>query len=100
MLSYEEALAAVQREIARLTPLPDGDEWIVLGRHSIERPFGWVFCYGSRLHAETGEPRYAVAGNAPFIVNRHTGAVETTGTTLPTEHYIAEHESRLLQPRV
>lgn len=99
MLSHQEAVALVEREIARLEPLPDGDSWTVYHQRTAERPFGWVFFYGSKMYAQTGEAKYAVAGNAPFIVNRHSGHVEPTGTAKPVEHYIAEYEARFAQQR-
>jgi hypothetical protein len=37
----------------------------------------------------------ALAGNAPYIVNRHTGEVIVTGTAWPTQKYIDDYESRL-----
>jgi hypothetical protein len=95
MLSRQDAIARAEREIANLSPLPVGDSWIIYVERTIERPFGWVVFYGSRLYTETGEARYAVAGNAPFIVNRSTGAVVPTGTSQPLECYIAEYEERL-----
>ncbi len=35
----------------------------------------WVVTYNTRRFSETGEIRYALAGNGPLIVNRRTGAV-------------------------
>lgn len=99
MLTHQDAIAAVERELAQLEPLPDGDSWVVYFRRTIERPFGWVFFYGSRLYEQTGELRYAVAGNAPFVVNRGTGAVVSTGTSRSVEQYITEYEAALAQQR-
>jgi Immunity protein 35 len=93
MLSRQEAIAAVECEIAKFEPLLDGDAWVVYPEEAIERPSIWIVFYGSRLHAQTGDDRYAVAGNAPFIVNRRTGEVATTGTAHPVQHYIDKYES-------
>jgi len=95
MLNYEDAIATAEKELANVDDLPEGDSLVLLLQHTIERPFGWVFFYTSRLHRETGEVRYALAGNAPLIVNRRSGEVVTTGTALPVEQYIAEYEARL-----
>jgi Immunity protein 35 len=95
MLTKPTALAMVEAELAKLSPLPEGDAWLVFDERTIERPFGWVFFYGSRLFAKTGDIRYAVAGNSPFIVNRHTGELHAIGTALPAEQYIAAYEARL-----
>jgi hypothetical protein len=40
-----------------------------------------------------------LAGNAPFIVNRHTGVLQATGTALPIEQYIAQYEAHLAAGR-
>ena len=40
-------------------------------------------------------PLKALAGNAPYIVNRHTGEIRTTGTAQPIEQYIEEYEREL-----
>lgn len=94
MLEYKDAIALVEKAIASMSPLPDGDTLILLHEHTIERPFGWVFFYTSRLHQETGDFKYALAGNAPLIVDRHAGTVIPTGTARPILHYIEEYETR------
>jgi hypothetical protein len=60
---------------------------------TIERPFGWVLFWGSDLYAKTGELRYALGGNSPFIVNRRSGVVMSTGTALPIADYIRQYET-------
>lgn len=95
MLNYEDAIATAEKQLANVDDLPDDDSLVLLLEHTIERPFGWVFFYTSRLYRETGEFRYALAGNAPLIVNRRSGEVVATGTARPVEHYIAEYEARL-----
>ena len=52
---------------------------------SNERPFGWVFSYGPT------DPTIAVAGNAPFIVDRHDGSIHVTGTAHPLEMYLESY---------
>lgn len=99
MLSLDQATAAVERAISGLDPLPAGDSWLIFEQYTIERPFGWVFFYGSKLYAETSDIKYAVAGNAPLIVNRHTGEVALTGTAQSVEKYINEYEVSLAKLR-
>jgi hypothetical protein len=51
---------------------------------------------GDRIFPQlVGELRYAVDANAPFIVNRHTGALDPTGTALSTKTHIHEYEASL-----
>ena len=78
-----------------LDSLPDGDNWVVYAEAIQKHPFGWVVFYGSRLFMETGSIQYAVAGNAPFIVNRLTGEVVVTGTAQPVDDYVAEYREHL-----
>ena len=54
-----------------------------------------MFFYTSERYLQTRDIRYALVGNAPFIVNRHIGEVRVTGTAQSIEHYIAEYESEL-----
>lgn len=98
MIDYDQALSLVNARIAEFDA-PEADAWVVYQEHTIERPFGWVFFWGSGMYARTGDLSYAVGGNAPYIVNRHTGAVVETGTGEPTEVYIQRYEARGSDPR-
>jgi hypothetical protein len=82
----------------RLAAIPDDHDlcrFVILDEHTIERPWGWVFFYDSRKHHETGDFQYAIAGNAPHVVNRFDGSMHVTGTAAPIEHYIAEYEVQI-----
>ena len=98
MLSKEQARALVVAELAR--PLKyryadDPPEFVVMDENTIEKEWGWVFFYNSERYLKTGAISHALAGNAPFIVNRHTGEIRVTGTALPIERYIEEYEREL-----
>ena len=71
-----------------------GDAWVVYPEHTQEHQFGWVVFFGSRLIRGTGSKENAIAGNAPFLVNRLSGAVEVTGTSRPVESYVTEYNAR------
>lgn len=94
MLEYKSAIALAEKAIASMSPLPDGDTLILLLEHTTEHPFGWVFFYTSRLYNETGDFKYALGGNSPLIVDRHTGTVVPTGTARPIQDYIEEYAAR------
>jgi hypothetical protein len=51
--------------------------------------------YKSQRYLETGDLLHALFGNAPSIVNRHTGDPRVTGTTNRIEYFIEEHEHEL-----
>jgi hypothetical protein len=59
-----------------------------------ELDFGWVFFYSTRQHVETGDPRHAVPGNAPIIVDRQDGSLHPTGTAKGTQYYIDEYRKQ------
>jgi hypothetical protein len=65
----------------------------ILPTSTNEKAFGWVFFYQSREHLETADASFALAGNAPLIVNRHDGSVSPTGTAFPLARYFAEYEA-------
>ena len=53
--------------------------------------FGWVFSYNTEQYVATGDRSYALAGNAPLIVDRADGQLYGTGTAYPLDHFIAEY---------
>jgi hypothetical protein len=65
----------------------------LLDDETIEANFGWVFFYTSRLFRETGDVRYAVAGNAPLIVDRVDGSIHLTDTVQPLADHIDQYRS-------
>jgi hypothetical protein len=56
-----------------------------------EHDFGWVYFYDGSVHAESGNPRDALVGNAPLIVDRADGKLYVAGTAHPIEHYLQEY---------
>jgi immunity protein 35 of polymorphic toxin system len=98
MLSREQARELVVAELARPPKYrypSDPTDLVVIDESTMERDWGWVFFYTSEQYLKTRDIRYALAGNAPYIVNRYTGEVRTTGTAQSIEHYIAEYEREL-----
>ncbi|NZA27721.1 hypothetical protein H0E84_15170 [Luteimonas sp. SJ-92] len=72
-----------------------GCEVEIIDSATLERPLGWVFFYQSREFLLTGNSSSRLAGNAPLIVNRHSGRISVTGTAEPVEEYIARYEASL-----
>lgn len=91
MIDRSEAKHLVEELLRRES---DEDVAIVEGA-TLERPFGWVFFYNTRQYIKTGDVSHSLAGNAPYIVSRFTGAVVPTGTAYPIEHYISAYEENL-----
>lgn len=92
MITREEAKARVEQELSASYDGMTDDALLVLDDATLEKSWGWVFFYTSRRYHETGDFRYALAGNAPYLVERATGRLHATGTAYPTADYIANYE--------
>jgi hypothetical protein len=92
-MTKEEARRLVEHELSRW---PDGevtgDSLLILDERTLEKPWGWVFFYNTGRFIETGDSLYALAGNAPYLVERATGRLLPTGTAYPLDHYLAAYE--------
>lgn len=53
--------------------------------------FGWVFFWNSQLFLATADPRHALEGNSPFIVDRNDGSVRPIGTGFPLQQSISAY---------
>lgn len=91
-MTCEEAKRAALEEIKRAY---QGREDIVVDdKHTITKPYGWVFFYNSRRFLEHGEALHALGGNGPIVVESVTGRVSRLGTAHPVVQEIADFESR------
>jgi hypothetical protein len=91
-MELAEALQQARAHVQRMGLAP---EVIVLEAETLARPYGWIFFYADRRHVEGGDVRYALGGNAPFLVDRETGAIHELGTHAPIEKQLREYEARL-----
>ena len=96
MVDWEQASAIAGEYVAGLsTDFPKDDQLVMVRERTLEKPFGWVFFYTSKRWLETGETKFAVAGNAPFLVKRDTGQVHVFGTARSIDHYIEQFEQAI-----
>ena len=92
MLTKDDAYSLVEAEFA----LFDSDvDPVILKEATQEYSWGWVVFYQSRKYTETHDIQFALAGNGPYIVNKHSGDLEITGTAQPVEDYVREYEAKL-----
>jgi len=63
-------------------------DFVIIEPFTIRKEFGWIFFYTSKIHFETKNEDYALAGNAPFIVDNLTGKITATGTADEIEFYV------------
>ena len=100
-ISYIEAkdaaLQAVNDLITESEDVPDVEPAIVDGE-TIERTWGWVFFWNTRLYAETGDLEHALVGTAPVCVNRTDGSACSVTAAWPIEREIKRYE-RLIGAR-
>lgn len=54
--------------------------------------WGFIFLYQSVAYLETGDFSAMIAGNAPLLVDRFTGALWVTGTAQRPDHYVELYE--------
>lgn len=94
MVTKDEARRLVEAKISTWRPIAPGTEIVIVDASTRETAFGWIFFYQSKQYLETGVLKYALAGNAPLIVDRDSGEIVETGTAYPIEHYIEEFEKR------
>ena len=84
MVDWGAATKIAERYVVGLSH-DAGVQLTLLKEQTSERDFGWVFYYGPV------DGSSAVAGNAPFIVDRKDGSIYPTGTAYPTETYLQEN---------
>lgn len=94
-MNQKEAQKLVETELAQSLGSQENFGVVVLENETIEHEWGWVFFYQSKEYLKTGDFRHALAGNAPYIVNRKNGQIRVTGTAHPIEYYIQEYEQSL-----
>jgi hypothetical protein len=100
-LTFEEAkeIAKAYIEANQLRPVEqtDGNKLILFEEETIEKVYGWYFFSAPSKLIETGDFRYTVMGNVPFLVEKESGNLIEFGTPYPIEHYIEEYEKNLLK---
>ena len=64
----------------------------------IKKEYGNIYSYTSkRYHDSNYDINYAVAGNAPFLIERKTGKIVLFGTALPFDDYVKMYEEGELE---
>jgi hypothetical protein len=66
---------------------------VIIKDRTLERRFGWVFFYTTRLYAETRDRKYLLPGAAPLVVNRDA-TTEFLPTSIPPPRAIDLYEKR------
>jgi hypothetical protein len=90
------AIEAKDIALRYLQSLNFDGELVLVEDEIIEKTYGWVFFYTSAEYLKSRDITDAVAGNAPFLVERDAGHVTVFGTAHPISHYIADYENKRL----
>ncbi len=97
MLTKEEALLAVNKALEELGKgRPSDNPFVVCAEATVEREFGWAFCFNTKKHIETGNPSDSLAGSGPVIVNKRTETIEFFGTNKGPSAIIDEYDRKVL----
>jgi hypothetical protein len=91
MIDRIKALQIATDEVHSLASDAD-DEFLVQEDLTQETGFGWIFFYQSKHFLESQDHRFALAGNAPLLVDKRTERVVALGTAYPLETYLALYE--------
>ena len=86
----QEAQRLAEQHLSEMQISPP-TELAILSERTIETDFGWVFFWNSKRYLETDEFQYALAGNAPLIVDRRDGSIHGTSTAEPIEEIMERY---------
>ena len=92
MISKSEAKKAAHSYLNSRSDLKRDFTLVIVDEYTIEKEYGYIFFYDSSKHIETGDVEYALAGNAPILIDKLTGCLYVTGTAYPIEHYLENYE--------
>ena len=83
----------MQLVIERISAWDVGDlaPLVVLADRTIEKDYGWVFFYTSKLYVETRDIRYALVGIGPIVVEKD-GTMTQLGSGRPLKQLLREFE--------
>ncbi|SFN64379.1 Immunity protein 35 [Chryseobacterium oleae] len=92
MLTEKEILEIANKYV-NLIEKESKIEMIIVPYRTLEKPYGFIYSYTSKKLFETKDDRYAIAGNAPFLIEKETGNIIVFGTANVREYYIEEYEA-------
>lgn len=96
MLSLSEANEIASQHLRTLS-IQCQTELTLLGDSTIAGSEFFVYFYQSEEFITTGNSSARLAGNAPFLVNRKSGDIFTTGTALDLNTYIDQYRATILK---
>lgn len=68
------------------------DALVLLREHTIEKPYGWILFFNTRVYVETGNELESLGGNGPIVFERNGGHIHQLGSARDPEQEIADFE--------
>ncbi len=96
----EDAISQAEAERAALnyiagSLLPPKNEPALVEDATVEKPWGWVFFWNTRLFTETGDLMHAVIGPAPVCVDRRDGSAASIDALRPLDRELRRYERKI-----
>ena len=91
-MTRDDALTIVQERLSSFDPRGDV-RVVVMPDETIEKETYFVVFWQSEDYLRSGDFMDMIAGNAPYILDKATSDLYSTGTAEPTEYYMAEYEA-------
>jgi hypothetical protein len=85
MISFDEAKQIAIRKI--------GPDCVLSENETIEKPYGWYFCFQSKAYLQSGQFQDMLVGSGGFIVEREDGYIFEFGSAYPPEYNLAAYEA-------
>ncbi|ANO47060.1 hypothetical protein B0A78_03965 [Flavobacterium columnare NBRC 100251 = ATCC 23463] len=92
MLTDTEMLEIANKFLNRLSRDSNNLE-LVLYSDIIKKSYGNIYFFNSKKFILSEDLKYALGGNAPFLVEKKTGRVVSFGTSCTIENYIKDYEN-------
>lgn len=89
-INAQTARAMARHQVATMA-VDLGLDLVLLPERTMTTDVGWVFFYDSRRFLESGDPKDALIGNAPLLVDGRTGSLHLLGTERPVEAYLDDY---------
>lgn len=97
MIDYSTALDIAQKYIeAENNKYPEsGTKFVLMTESTFEFEYGWMFYSNTEKYLKTRNIFDTLPGNAPFIISKIDGSLQTTGTGKPDEYYLNEYRKKI-----
>lgn len=98
-ITYEQAIKIASEHI-ELGQIPvedrlDGNKMILRDEDTIEKVYGWYFCPVPSMLLKTGDEKYVMIGNLPFLVKKDGGEIVEFGSAYSIEQNIKLYEEQM-----